>query len=390
MKQELRRTFEALGQNTEAVTSFMLPQATEAEITFMPLRRGRGDHFSPVALVKRNPSELKVRSDQLTCRILMGLLDEQKFIITPESQRAEYSQTLSKSGGYVNIVLSPRCQESRDCVRASLDVLGDELVDTFLALLAVALDTNGTQHVTLPFTITPDDILSIRQKKKSKGSYSAHQRQKVIEQVQTLAQASVCATIPLYRAQLRQIESPLLELISTDQPSRWNTYADTWHSQPWYLKIGDWASMVPESQYQTAVMAGQVLGYHSKKQKHEKRLGRYITLLYRINAYKHAGKVKVSMGVLLEQAGITPDLDHPGRTQESIESALEQLRIDGVIGPFTLLLEDSSQGMASRERIKQHAYHWWDDYQRQLWLFDPPEYLHATYQGKPREPAIPD
>jgi hypothetical protein len=96
------------------------------------------------------------------------------------------------------------------------------------------------------------------------------------------------------------------------------------------------------------------------------------------------------MGVLLEQAGITPDLDHPGRTQESIESALEQLRIDGVIGPFTLLLEDSSQGMASRERIKQHAYHWWDDYQRQLWLFDPPEYLHATYQGKPGEPDIPD
>jgi hypothetical protein len=148
--------------------------------------------------------------------------------------------------------------------------------------------------------------------------------------------------------------------------------------------------MVPESQYQTAVMAGQVLGYHSRKQKHEKRLGRYITLLYRINAYKHAGKVKVSMGVLLEQAGITPDLDHPGRTQESIESALEQLRIDGVIGPFTLLLEDSSQGMASRERIKQHAYHWWDDYQGQLWLFDPPEYLHATYQGKPGEPDIPD
>ena len=390
MKRELRRTFEAIGQNTETVTSFMLPQATETETTFMPLRRGRGDHFSPVALVKRNPSELKVRSDQLTCRILMGLLDEQRFIITPESQRAEYSQTLSKSGGYVNIVLSPRWEESRDCVRASLDMLGDELVDTFLALLAVALDINGTQHVTLPFTITPDDILSIRQKKKSKGSYSAYQRQKVIEQVQTLAHASVSAAIPLHNAQRREIESSLLELLSTHQPCNRKTYADSGLCQSWRLKIGDWAALVPESQYQTAVMPGQVFGYHSKKQKHEKRLGRYITLLYRINAYKHAGKVKVSMGVLLEQAGITPDLDHPGRTQESIECALEQLRIDGVIGPFTALLEDSSQGRASQERIKQHAYHWWDDYQRQLWLFDPPEYLYATYQRKPREPAIPD
>ena len=390
MKQELRRTFDALGRNTEVVSSFMLPQETEAEVTLLPLRRGRGEHFSPVALAKRNPSELKVRSDQLTCRILMGLLDDKKFIITPESQFAEYAQTLSIGGGYVNIVLSLRREKSRDCVRDSLDVLGDELADTFLALLAVALDTNGTEHISLPFTITPDDILSIRQKKKSKGSYSVYQRQIVIEQVQTLAHASVSATIPLHKAQRRQIESPLLELLSTDQPYSWNEHVGSGLCQSWYLKIGDWAAMVPELQYQTAVIARRVLGYHSRKQKHEKRLGRYITLLYRINAYKHAGKVKVSMGVLLEQAGITPDLDHPGRTQESIESALEQLRIDGVIGPFTPLLEDSSQGMASRERIKQHAYHWWDDYQRQLWLFDPPVYLYATYHGKPREPDIPD
>ena len=203
MKQELRRTLDALGRNNDAVTSFMLPQETEAEVTLLPLRRGRGEHFSPVALAKRNPSELKVRSDQLTCRILMGLLDDKKFIITPESQLAEYAQTLSRGGGYVNIVLSLRREKSRDCVRDSLDVLGDELADTFLALLAVALDTNGTEHISLPFTITPDDILSIRQKKKSKGSYSAYQRQIVIEQVQTLAHASVSAIILVHKAQRR-------------------------------------------------------------------------------------------------------------------------------------------------------------------------------------------
>src|SRR5690242_870217 len=84
MKQELRRTFDDLGQNHDAVTSFVLTQAVEATVTLLPLRRGRGEHYSPVALVQRNPSELKVRSDQLTCRILMGLLDDKKFIITPE------------------------------------------------------------------------------------------------------------------------------------------------------------------------------------------------------------------------------------------------------------------------------------------------------------------
>jgi hypothetical protein len=390
MKQELRITLDTLGKNHEAVTGFILPQVTEGGVTLMPLRRGRGEHVSPVALVTRNPSEIKVRSDQLTCRILMGLLDDEKFTINPESQLAEYPQTLSRGAGYVNIDLSPGNENSRSSVRASLDILGDELVDTFLALLAVALDTNGTGHITLPFTITPDDILSIRQKKKSKGSYSAEQRQKVIEQVQTLAHASVSATISLHQAKQRHIESPLLELLSTDQLSRRKQFVDNGHSHPWYLKLGDWAGMVPELQYQTAVMARQVLGYHSKKQKHEKRLGRYLTLLYRINAYKNEGSVKVSMGVLLEQAGIMPDLDHPGRTQEAIESALKQLRIDGVIGPFTPLVVNSTPGRETWERIEQRAYHWWDDYQRELWLFDPPEYVKAAYQSKPGKAGIPD
>jgi hypothetical protein len=55
----------------------------------------------------------------------------------------------------------------------------------------VALDTNGTERITLPFAISPDDILAICQKKKSKGSYPARQRLKVIEQVLTLVRTSV-------------------------------------------------------------------------------------------------------------------------------------------------------------------------------------------------------
>jgi hypothetical protein len=383
MKQELRRTLDTFGQNNEAVTSFILPQAAEAKVTLMPLRRGRRKHLSPTPLVARDTSEIKVRSDQLTSKILLGLLDEKKYTILRGHHRAEYTLTLPKGRGYVSIILSPLHGESWNHVLASLDALGDELVDTFLVLVAVALDTHGTKYITNPFAITADDILAVCQKKKSKGSYSRRQRQNVIEDLYTLARASVRATLTLYRAKQRHIESPVLEILSSGQPNEWET-------SPWYLKIGDWATMIPELQYQTAVIARRVLHYHAREQKHEKRLGRYITLLYRINAYKNEGNVKVSMGVLLEQAGITPDHDHPGRTQEAIESALKQLYIDGVIGPFTPLVENSSRGREKQERIEQRAYHWWDDYQRQLWLFDPPEYLHATYQSKPREPDIPD
>jgi hypothetical protein len=383
MKQELRWTLDSLGQQHETIASFMLPQATEAEVTLIPLRRGRREHVSPVALVTRNPSEIKVRSDQLTSKILLGLLDEKKYTILTEHHRTEYMLTLPKGRGYVSIILSPLRGESWDHVLASLHALGDELVDTFLVLLAVALDTHGTKYITNPFAITADDILAICQKKKSNGSYSRRQRQNVIEDLYTLARASVRATLTLYRAKQRHIESPLLEILSSGQPNECETY-------PWYLKIGNWATLIPELQYQTAVMARKVLHYHAREQKHEKRLGRYITLLYRINAYKNEGKVKVSMSVLLEQAGITPDLDHPGRTQEAIESALKQLRNDGVIGLFIPLVENSSRGRETRERIEQRAYHWWDDYQRQLWLFEPPEYLRAAYQRKPRKAGVPD
>ena len=79
-----------------------------------------------------------------------------------------------------------------------------------------------------------------------------------------------------------------------------------------------------------------------------------------------------------------------GRTQEAIESALKQLRIDGVIGPFTPLVGNSSRGREAQERIEQHAYHWWDDYQRQLWLFESPPYLKELYRSRPRKADVPD
>ncbi len=91
--------------------------------------------------------------------------------------------TLPKGRGYVSLALSPRSEESWEQVLASLDLLGDELVDTFLVLLAVALDINGTERITTPFAITADDILAVCRKKKSKGSYPARQRQSVLAQV---------------------------------------------------------------------------------------------------------------------------------------------------------------------------------------------------------------
>lgn len=390
MEQELTKIYDIAWTKKEVIDSLLPSQGAETGVVATPLRRGRHRHVSPAALVTKNPSEIKVLSDQLTSRILLGLLDGKKYTRCLELHLAEYTQTLPKGRGYVNIALVPRADESWDHVLSSLHVLGDELVDTFLVLLAVALDTNGAEHMTIPFALTPDDILAICQKKKSKGSYSVRQRQNVIEQLLTLARASVHATLTLPQAKQRHIEGSLLEILTNGQSEETETRVGNECWQAFRLKIGDWATMIPEHRYQIAVLSRQVLRYHAREQRHEKRLGRYLTLLYRINAHKNEGQVKVSMGVLLERAGIIPDLDHPGRTQEAVESALKQLHTDGVIGHFTPLVENSSQGRETQERIRQHAYHWWDDYRQQLWLFDIPEYLKAVYLRAPRKTGVPN
>jgi hypothetical protein len=78
-------------------------------------------------------------------------------------------------------------------------------------LLAVALDTHGPKRITTPFAITLDDILTICQKKKSKGSYLIRQRLHVIKQVQALAKISVNVMLVLRDGKQWQIESPFVE-----------------------------------------------------------------------------------------------------------------------------------------------------------------------------------
>jgi hypothetical protein len=180
---------------------------------------------------------------------------------TPKIQHVVWpsiGQTLPRGRGYVNLALSPGSEESWEQVLASLDLLGDELVDTFLVLLTVALDTNGPVRITTPFAITADDILAICQKKKTRGSYLTRQRQSVLEQMRILAQVSVQATLVLRDGKSWQVKSPLLEILIHEQSEKNETRPGHARWCPWHLKIGDWAGMIPELQSQTALMARQL------------------------------------------------------------------------------------------------------------------------------------
>jgi hypothetical protein len=285
---------------------------------------GRHSHISPIALVTKNPAEIKIRSDQLTYRIVLGLLNGTYYSQHPTALLAEYRQALPKGRGNVSLAIAPRDQESWQQVLDSLDLLGDELVDTFLVLLAVTLDIHGTKRITHPFAITLDDILALCQKKKSKGSYLARQRETILAQIHTLARVSVRANLVLRDGKQWQVESPLLEVLPDRQREENRACLGHEALSTCHLKIGDWAGMIPELQSQIALMARQ--------------------LLHR----------------------------------------------DGVIGPFAPLVEHSTRSQEMQKRIEQHAYHWWDDYRRQLWLFDPPKQFKALYQRIPEEAGWSD
>ncbi len=118
MEQELTPTRDTM-QHLEGIDRPLPPEAAETGAGPRLLPCGRHQHVPPVALVTRSPSHVKIRSDQLTYRILLGLLDGKHYTQQPARRLAEYRQTLPKGRGYVSITLSPRSEESWEQVLAS-------------------------------------------------------------------------------------------------------------------------------------------------------------------------------------------------------------------------------------------------------------------------------
>ncbi len=353
------------------------------------MRAGRKKHVALIPLVIRDPSVIKTRSDQLTQVITLGLLNVDQYTKDLDRRVAVYRQAFAKGKGQISLVLAPGSGEGWEDVLTSLQTLGDELVDTFLAFLAVAIDTYGAEGLTQPLTLHADDLLAVCQKKRTHGSYTAGQRTRVMEHLRTLSRIQVHATLALRGDRRVHVEGTILDMLD-DHRSMDAQRIGGDYQHPQRLQLGNWVMVIPQWRHQIALMARRVLGYHAKTHKYEKRLGRYLTLLFRINAHRHGGRARISMEVLLEQAGIVPKHQHPGRMRDQIEGALLQLRQDEVIGTYAPLLEGGPRSREIQERIEQHAYHWWDDYRTQRWLFEPPEWLRQAYQSIHREANIPE
>lgn len=353
--------------------------------------RSRRSRTPRAALVVKDPPAVHVRSDIFTQGIMRGLIDGREYKQFEERSLAEYSNTLAKRKGDITITLTPGDGENWEHVLRSLNMLGDEVVDTFCAVFALAIDTNGVENVTAPMWVNTDDLLKICQRKQSNRAYTPEQRAACVEHLRILSRAHVRADWPTpgKRGRSSFIDSAILDVFGQAIGEYKTITGETvWERRQ--VKIGEWARLMGTFDKETAILLRAVLAYHSKNDRYAKRLGRYLSLQFRVNWRRHEGTVERTMGVLLEQAGIKPDMNNAGRARDMIESALARLRRDGVIADYGAVIEATAKGQAARERIEQRAYRWWDDYAAQLWYFKAPAYATAQYRTIPTLPSTSD
>jgi hypothetical protein len=394
MAKELASSYYALHQSRSAL-ELIQPTLLSEEIlstTLTPLTERRKKRATkprvppPHPVVAKDPPVVHTRADIFTHYMQRGLLDVTKFIHYPDVGIAELRQAFSKEKGEMLITIKPGTDEGWATIGEALQTLekrlGDEVSDTFLALLALAIETNGVENVNVPFYINPDDILAMCQREKSNGSYTPPQRLAVIEHLRTLTWAHVRATREVKRGKRtleQRIEGAFVDVLS-GKIGEYNTITGEQLWEKREVRIGNWAKMVPELSRQTAIMLRQILKYHAHNQQHEKRLGTYLTWQFRVNA-RHGGVVRCEMETLLQQSGITPDLKNPQRTRKRIEDALKQLKEDEVIGEYNRIIEDTLEAKLKEQRIQTVAYRWWQDYVHQLWVIHPPQSVKQAYQA---------
>jgi len=338
-----------------------------------------------VPLVAKGKETVTVKSDIINREIMNALRDKDGYVMYESQMVAEHTHKFyQKDRGQITITIKPQEGESFDTILHAVNTLGDGCVDTFIALQAIAIDKNGVEHIRTPFKISPDDILEVCGKQKSHGSYTPFQRAEVVKHLKTLSQAHIIATMPgkpkrgKQEATVFKAEGALIDLLSWKIGEyKLITGEEVWEQRS--VSIGEWIAMIPELSEQTAIMLRKLLAYSAKNQRYQKRLGLYISFMFRINAHKGTS-FEISTEKLLEGSGIVPDRKHPGHFRQQIEDAIRQLQKDSVIGSYERIIDTSPEGQEHELAIHQMGRGWWNYYNRQHWKFRAPERTIQQYK----------
>lgn len=392
-----------------AVRQAQFPFADQIPVTPAPeKKKGRRPAQAKQRTVATRKPYINARADMIGFEIGRALQSRDNFTGYPQAKIARYIKNFAKDRGEILIDIGDGT-EAWATINDALNTLDDGVTDTYYAVTALGIERNGIQHVCEQFLISPDDILDICCKSKRNGSYTPAQRAEVVKNLKTLSLCKVRAKIlrpASSRNQMKKrgrprrgevrtnedtyikIEGNLIDLLSF-KIGEYSTITgeELWVKQS--IAIGPWAKAVPGLSTSTAIMLREVLRYSGKNERYQKRIGIYLTHMFRYNA-KHGGQFPngISIGALLEGAGIVLTKDarkHPGNFKESIERALVTLQKDGVIGKYSEIVDATPAGKGIDLEIKERAYGWFD-----LWLekklnFLPPDEVKEHYQKLLRE-----
>lgn len=357
-------------------------------------------------IIARGQTTIQHNSLVAQWEIIVGLRDKDKYTLYPDHNSAEHQHSFMQDKGHMIITISAQDEEKWETVIHALNTLGDGCIDTYIAVNAIALEQNGTEsnRIRTPILVSPDDILAICGKEKSHGSYTPFQRAEVVKHLKTLSQTRVRMTMPGQAPKKRgprrkgapphdgvlRVEGALIDLGSF-KIGEYDTITgeEIWEKRS--ISVGPWITMLPDIHVKYAILFRRLLAYSGKNRRYQKRIGLYLSQMFRVNA-RHQGQFPngISMSALLEGAGIIPDRWRAGEFRDSVEKAIQQLKDDGIISAYWKIVDDTPASQKIEQEIEQHAKGWFDYYLQQKWNFAPPQSILDQYKNILKEAKKPD
>ncbi len=294
----------------------------------------------------------------------------------------------------LNFLVSLDDYQTADAAWEAVRRLDDETADTFMIACAQYIANRDHTPDGLVL-ITPDDVLSQRGIAKHKRSYKPEDREKAAQDFKRLGTITVEGHRDGWESTGRKGKSKRVRitlegrLIDISVKARKEELSDdltplpgTQESAGFSYRLGPWAqgSLGADGSTQLAEMNQTIIQYHAKNQRCQKRIGRYLVWIFRIQR----GGQNFEIRKLLAQSGIdvtASNRKNPGRFRDDIEKALNDLRQDGVIGSLEWVSTPVLPGRNWLEEWLCHTVH-----------ITPPAELLARYRriGKSRLHALPD
>jgi hypothetical protein len=132
---------------------------------------------------------------------------------------------------------------------------------------------------------------------------------------------------------------------------------------------GSWATAYRDARvWQTGLLAQRALAYDPYREQPEKRLAKFLAFQVRIDAHNGRASLDRKVATLLENAGLSPDANHPDRSKQRLEKALGRLCLDKVIDGWCYA---NPRALPSKR--------WLDEWHGQVIRITPRELERETY-----------